>query len=147
MVLSRTLQSQEPQAQFWSGCHPCKIYPKGDCLRQIHSHSPGCCTFQFHLWLLPLPDPALFPIWLLHLPDPSLSPKVVSPARSTLIPQGCVPCQIHPYPSRLLPLARSTFLPKSCWSCQIHFYSLRLSPARLTFILQGCCPFQIYLYS
>ena len=95
---------------------------------------PGCCTFQFHLWLL-------------HLPDPSLSPKVVSPARSTLIPQGCVPCQIHPYSSRLLPLARSTFLPKSCWSCQIHLYPLRLSPARLSFILQGCCPCQIYLYS
>ena len=135
MALSRTLQSQEPQAPFWSGCHPCKIYPKGDCLWQIHSHSPR----MLHL---PVPPMAVTPAR-----SSLISYMAATPTRSIFIPQGCVPCQIHPYSSRLLPLARSTFLPKSCWSCQIHLYPLRLSPARLTFILQGCCPCQIYLYS
>jgi len=73
MALSRTQQSQEPQAAVLVRCHPCEIHPKGDCLWQIHSHS-----FR-----------------MLHLPDPPLFPKAVASARSTLISYGCYPCYNH----------------------------------------------------
>ena len=122
---------------FWSGCHPCKIHPKGDCLWQIHSHSSrmlhlssstlipqGCCPCQIHAYLL----------WLLPLPDPPLFLMAVIPARSTLISYGCYPCQIHPHFLWLSPLpdrplfamaatpARSTFICYGCYTCQIHPY-------------------------
>jgi len=123
--------------------------------------SNGCNTGQIHpyfLWLLPLPDPPLFLmavtlrytttsarstlifLWLLPLPDPPLLLKTVTPARSTLIPQGCVPCQIHPYSlkvastgqiyfssQRLLVLPYPSLFLKA-FSCQTHFYPSRLLP-------------------
>ena len=114
MALSRTLQSQEPQAPFWSGCHPCKIYPKGDCLWQIHSHSPR----MLHL---PVPPMAVTPAR-----SSLISYMAATPTRSIFIPQGCVPCQIHPYPPRLCPLPDPPLFLKVASTGQIYFSSQKL---------------------
>ena len=95
----------------------------------------------------------------------------VAPSSSTLIPQGCCPCQIHAYLLWLLPLpdpplflmavipARSTLISYGCYPRQIHPYFLWLlhqpdptlsliavTPARSTLISYGCNTGQIHPY-
>ena len=89
---------------------------------------------------------------MLHLPDPPLFPKAVASARSTLIPQGCCLCQIHPYFLWLLPpldpplfLMAVTLLDRPLFSMAVTparppLFLMAVTTARSTLISYGCYP-------